>query len=139
MRFIRKKAGRIMLSVVAVAGFTFMRNHKSTETYTSAQESASAKLSDVLKDATSWHSNTGTYIGAPVANGTRMAAGDANFGVSALVKWRGGEACAIGGDLGKGLQIVIADNNDPCTSQGVSDLQSFICKREGIQDRCPQD
>jgi len=134
----RKKVGRIMLSAVAIAGFTFMRNHKSTETYTSAQESASAKLSDVLKDATSWHSNTGTYIGAPVADGTQMADGDKNFGVSALVKWRGGEACAIGGDLGKGLQIVIANNNDPCTSQGISDLQSFICKTEGIQDRCPQ-
>lgn len=138
MRFIRKKVGRILLSVVAIAGFSFMRNHKNTESYDSAQESARAKLDEVLSDAASWQSNTGTYIGAPVAKGTRMAAGDESFGVSALVKWDGGQACAIGGDLGKGLQIVIADNNDPCTSQGVADLQSFICKTEGIQDRCPQ-
>lgn len=138
MRFIRKKAGRILLSVVTIAGFSFMRNHKNTESYSSAQASASATLDKVLSDAASWRNNTGTYIGAPVAKGTRMAAGDKSFGVSALVKWSGGQACAIGGDLGKGLQIVIADNNDPCTSQGVSDLQNYICKVEGIQDRCPQ-
>ena len=139
MRFIRKKVGRIMLSAVAIAGFSFMRNHKNTESYQSAQESANARLDDVLADAASWRNDTGTYIGSPVAKGTRMAAGDKSFGVSALVKWSGGQACAIGGDLGKGLQIVIADNNDPCTSQGVADLQRFICETEGIQDRCPQD
>ena len=135
----RNKAKKIVVLVVIAAtgwvflnGGVFRKADASTTLAQTAQEAAEVALSDTIQQVAKWQQATGHADGAPHA-GAMFAGGKSLWGASMTVKWSGGEACAIAGSLDGGpAQVVVSQDPAPCTSNGIADLQQFICQAEKL-------
>lgn len=127
-----------VLVVIAAAGWVFLNGgmfrkaDASTGGAKTAQEAAQAAFADTISQVSKWQQATGHADGAPHA-GVMYAGGNSLWGASKMVKWSGGEACAIAGSLDGGpARVVVSQDPTPCSSTGVADLQQFICQAEKL-------
>jgi len=135
----RNKAKKIVVLVlIAATGWVFLNGgvfreaEASTTLAQTAQEAAEIALADTVQQVAKWQQATGHADGAPHA-GAMFAGGNSLWGASMMVKWSEGEACAIAGSLdGGAAKVVVSQDPAPCTSDGIADLQQYICQAEKL-------
>lgn len=123
-----------LVSLLLLGGLYYLES--SSESY--SLEKAEAEMETVVKDVESWYAATGSYIGAPKSPGVAMAAGDTMWGAARSFETADGSVCLIAGNLGKGSKVSVATEHRPCTSDGVKELQGYICTIEGKTQSCPE-